>query len=284
VTASVAVIGAGRMGQGIALALSRSGTPVRLLGRTPKPVPAPLTVEVGEWEAACAASDIVLVATPDAVIPSIAERLGSGGAISSRQAVLHLSGLLGWEALASLRPTGAALGSFHPLQTIADPGTAAERFRGAFAGVEGDPRAVEAGRGLAEALGMTAVEIPAAAKAIYHAGATLVANYSVALVGMAVRLAIQAGVPAEMAPRLYLPLLHGAVNNLDRLPPAGALTGAIRRGDLDTVRAHLASLEADDRLVYAAVGLEALLLAREAGLGAETAAAIERLLRAELTG
>ena len=266
------------MGQGIALALSRSGAAVTLLGRTRKAVPAPLAVRVEDWAGACREAELVLVATPDAAIGLVAERLRGEGGIGSGQSVLHLSGLLGREALHALEPTGAALGSFHPLQTVADPQTAGERLRGAFAGIEGDERALAAGERLAGLLGMTPVRIPSRAKPAYHAGATLVANYTVALVAMAVRLAEQAGVPPETAARLYLPLLHGTADNLDRLPAAVALTGAIRRGDADTVAAHLAALAPRDRAVYAAIGLEALALARAAGLAEEPAAEVNRLL------
>jgi predicted short-subunit dehydrogenase-like oxidoreductase (DUF2520 family) len=284
VTFRVAVIGAGRMGQGIALALSRSGTAVALLGRTPKPVPAPLVLRLEDWGNACRDAELVLIATPDVAIGSVAERLREEGEVSAAHSVLHLSGLLGRDALRALHETGAALGSFHPLQTVADPLTAGERLRGAFAGIEGDERALAAGTLLAARLGMTPVRIPAGTKPAYHAGATLVANYSVALMGMAVRLAEQAGVPPGTAARLYLPLLHGAADNLDRLPASAALTGAIRRGDTGTVAAHLAALVPRDRVVYAALGLEALALARAAGLADGLAVEVERLLEEALTG
>ena len=64
--------------------------------------------------------------------------------------------------------------------------------------------------------------------------------------------------------------------NLDRMPAAAALTGAIRRGDAGTVAAHLAALAPRDRRVYAALGLEALTLARAAGLAEGPAAELER--------
>jgi predicted short-subunit dehydrogenase-like oxidoreductase (DUF2520 family) len=284
VTLRVAVIGAGRMGQGIALALSRSGASVALLGRVERPVPAPLVLRVERWAEACALAEVILIAVPDAAIGAVASRLASEGAVRRDQAVLHLSGLLDRVALVSLEPTGASLGSFHPLQTVADPATAPERFQGAYAGVEGDPAAVAAGERIAGLLGMTAVRIPPGAKVAYHVGATLVANYTVALLAMAVRLAEQAGIPPASAARLYLPLLHGAADNLDRLGPGAALTGAIRRGDTGTVEAHLAVLGPADRVIYSALGREALTLARAAGLAAEAADAVERLLEGGISG
>jgi predicted short-subunit dehydrogenase-like oxidoreductase (DUF2520 family) len=276
----VAVIGAGRMGQGIALALSRSGASVTLLGRRPKSVPAPLIVQVDDWAGGCRAADVILIATPDGVIRSVAERLVSEACISGRQTVLHLSGLLDLGALGPLQGTAGGCGSFHPLQTVSDPTGAPERLRGAYAGVEGDEAALAAGEALAGLLGMTPVRIPSGAKAAYHVGATLVANYTVALMGMAVRLAAAAGVPPDLASKIYQPLLHGAAMNLDRFTPAEALTGAIRRGDTATVRAHLAALPAQDRALYVVVGLEALALARQAGLEEEAAARVESVLRA----
>jgi predicted short-subunit dehydrogenase-like oxidoreductase (DUF2520 family) len=170
------------------------------------------------------------------------------------------------------------------LQTVADPGTAGDRLRGAYAGIEGDANALAAGERLAERLGMTPVRLPDGAKAAYHAGATIVANYTVALVGMAVRLARSAGVPADMAEKIYLPLLRGAAVNLDGMAPAEALTGAIRRGDVGTVAAHMAALSPADCRLYAVVGLEALALSRDAGLAEGAAAEVERLLTGAATG
>lgn len=280
----VAVVGAGRMGQGIALALSRSGVPVSLLGRSPKPVPAPLRLQVGDWDSAGAASSLLILAVPDSAVPGVAARLCDEAMVTADHAVLHLSGLLDRTALAALATTGAALGSFHPLQTVADPATAPERLRGAYAGVEGDDRAVAAAEALAGALGMTAVRIPSGAKAGYHAAATFAANYTVALAALASRLAEAAGVPAAMATRIYLPLLRGTVENLERLAPVEALTGAIRRGDAGTVAAHLAALSGRERELYAMLGVEALALARQGGLERAAAEVIQRLLDAALSG
>lgn len=277
-TDRVAIIGAGRMGQGIALALSRSGVEVSLLGRARKTVPSPLRVQTVDWASSCADARLVLIAVPDGAVGAVAERLRGEGKITPRHAVLHLSGLLARGALHALSATGAGLGSFHPLQSVADPATAPERFRNAYAGIEGDAIALEAGARLAALLGMTPVQIPESAKPAYHVGATLVANYSVALVGMAVRLARHAGVSAETAERMYLPLLRGAEENLARLGAAASLTGAISRGDTGTVKAHLAALGPGDRVLYAAVGLEALALAREAGLDADRAVELQALL------
>jgi predicted short-subunit dehydrogenase-like oxidoreductase (DUF2520 family) len=262
----ITIIGAGRMGQGLGLALKRRGYRVVLVNRSQRDVIPPLILHQGSRAEATAGAELVLIATPDDAIGQVAAELASERAIARDQIVLHLSGLLDRRALLALDDTGAGCGSFHPVQSVAEPGTAAERLKGAYVGIEGDERALVAAERLANTLRMTPVRIPAEAKPAYHAAAAFVANYTVALVGVAERLARSAGVPPDVAGKLYLPLLGGAVANLTSLGPAAALTGAVRRGDVQTIQSHLEALSTEDRELYRTVGRAAVLLAREAGL------------------
>jgi predicted short-subunit dehydrogenase-like oxidoreductase (DUF2520 family) len=261
----VAIIGPGRMGRGLELALRRAGAEVSLLSRSRRPEES-------------RRATLLLIATPDDAIAGLAGELARDRAVGAHQVVLHLSGLLDRRVLESLAPSGAGLGSFHPLQTIADPSSAPERLAGSYAGLEGDERALAAGERLASALGMRAVRLAPGTKPAYHAGAVIVSNYTVVLADMAERLAREAGIGAEEAAAMYLPLMGGTVANLE-LGPAAALTGPVRRGDVATVRNHLAVLGKEDGMLYRALGLAALRLAREAGLPAESAAEVERALR-----
>ena len=275
--AGVAIVGAGRMGQGLALALQSGGRSVLLLSRTRHPVASPLRLHEGSRASATGEADVVVLAVPDGAVTAVAGELAGEAAIESRHVVLHLSGLLDRGALIPLAATGAGLGSFHPLQTVPDPLGAPGRLRGAYAGIEGDARALAAGQELAEALGMRAVTIPARAKPAYHAGATFAANYTTVLAAVAERLAATAGVPPEVAGRLYLPLVRGAASSLE-LGPAAALTGPVRRGDAETVAAHLRALAPEDRALYLLLAREALRLAREAGLPRDAADRVARVL------
>lgn len=274
----VTIIGAGRMGQGLGLALKRRGYKVALVARTPRDITPPLMLHQGSRAEATSGAELVLIATPDDAIGSVAAELAAEGAITRDQVVLHLSGLLDRNALLPLEETGAACGSFHPLQSVAEPATAAERLKGAYVGIEGDDRALVAAERLANTLRMIPVRIPASAKPAYHAGAAFVANYTVALVGVAERLARAAGVPPDIASRIYLPLLGGAVANLNALGPAASLTGAVRRGDEQTIRAHLKALNAEDRTLYRTVSRAAITLAREAGLSEGAAQRVDEAL------
>jgi predicted short-subunit dehydrogenase-like oxidoreductase (DUF2520 family) len=266
----IAIVGGGRMGRGLAGALAATGERVVLWSRREA---------AGAVEEAVSGATTLVLAVPDDVIPVLAAELERAGAVGAEQVVLHLSGLHGREALVALGSSGAALGSLHPLQTVSDPETAVERWRGAYAAVEGDDRAMQEGERLARLLGLHPFRLAAEQKAAYHAGAVLIGNYSVALAGAAARLAASAGVARGLAERMYLPLLAGAVENLGRQSAASALTGPVRRGDLSTIRAHLVALGPEDRALYAVLGLEALRLAREAGLDPGRSDEVEQLLR-----
>ena len=233
----------------------------------------------GSRSEATEGAELVLIATPDDAINEVAAELAAERAISRDQVVLHLSGLLDRTALRPLEETGAGCGSFHPLQSVAEPSTAAERLKGAYAGIEGDERALVAAERLANTLRMVPVRISAEAKPAYHAAAAFVANYTVALVGVAERLARSAGVPPEVAARLYPPPVRRRGGQPDLPRAGGSLTGAVRRGDVQTIQAHLEALSPEDRELYRTVGWAAVALAREAGLN-EVAAKRGRALLA----
>lgn len=238
------------MGQGLALALTQRGRKSLVLGR--------------DWlqhRAQVQNAGLVLVAVPDDAIAAVAQTLATSGAITAPQIVLHLSGLLDRSALDPLASTDAGRGSFHPLQSIVDPSTAAERLRGAYAGIEGDDRALQAAEALAQDLGMIAVRLSRETKAAYHAAAAIVSNYTTALLAMSQRIATEAGLPEEYAKKMYFPLLRGTIANIEAQGPINALTGPIVRGDIQTVRAHLEVLQPADRELYRQLALAALRMA-----------------------
>jgi predicted short-subunit dehydrogenase-like oxidoreductase (DUF2520 family) len=284
----VGIIGPGRAGIGLALALVQAGYDVRLHGREKKPVPKPLTLTVGpagQPPAWLVQAGVVILAVRDDAIRPLADALArgeGGGAIRAEQVVLHLSGVQGQEALAPLVASRAALGSLHPLQTIADPERAPQRLKGAWAAVEGMPRAMQAAEGLAQDLGMRPFRITAKAKVVYHAGAVFASNYFVVVEAVAQRLLRHAGLSDAEAWQALRPLVEGTLENLSRKEPMAALTGPVVRGDEATIQRHLGSLTRDDAVLYRALGRAALELAQKQGMDEATAARVAAALATDL--
>jgi len=278
---AIGLIGPGRAGVGLALALAQAGYSVRLHGRNKKSVPAPLTITVGDggkpppW---IADVDTVILTVRDDAITPLAASLAKARAITERHVVLHLSGVQGQEALGPLVTTRAALGSFHPLQTIVEPELTPGRLKGAWAAVEGMPRAIEAGERIAQDLGMRPFRIATKSKAIYHAGAVFASNYLVVVEAVAQRLLRHAGLSDADAWAALRPLVEGTFENLSRHEPREALTGPLVRGDTATIARHLESLAVDDAKLYRALGRAALELAQKTGMDEQTAEKVAEAL------
>ena len=281
----VGLIGPGRAGVGLALALAQAGYPVRLHGRHKKQVPAPLALTVGDGDAPpawIAEADVVILAVRDDGIRLLAAGLAAARAITPDHVVLHLSGAQGQEALGALVTSRAALGSLHPLQTIVEPERAPARLKGAWAAVEGMPRAVEAAERLAQDLGMRPFRIATKAKAIYHAGAVFASNYLVVVEAMAQRLLRHAGLTDADAWAALRPLVEGTLENLSRAEPKDALTGPVARGDTATIVRHIESLTFDDAKLYRELGRVALELVQKRGMDETTAEQVAAALATDL--
>jgi len=267
--------------------LAQAGYSVRLHGRHKKRVaaPPPLTLTIGDgvtpppW---IGDVDVVILTVKDDAITPLATSLAKARAISERHVVLHLSGVQGQEALGPLVTTRAALGSFHPLQTIVEPELTPERLKGAWAAVEGMPRALETGEQIARDLGMRPFRIATKSKAIYHAGAVFASNYLVVVEAIAQRLLRHAGLSDADAWAALRPLVEGTFDNLSRHEPREALTGPVVRGDMATITRHLESLAVDDAKLYRALGRAALELAQKQGMDEETAAKVAEALATDL--
>lgn len=281
----VGLIGPGRAGIGLALALTQAGYTVRLHGRKKKKVPSPLTLTVGDGEGPpdwIASAGIVILAVRDDGIRPLAAALAAARAITADHVVLHLSGVQGQEALGALVSSRAALGSFHPLQTIVEPERAPARLKGSWAAVEGMPRAVEAAERLAQDIGMRPFRIATKAKAIYHAGAVFASNYLVVVEALAQRLLRHAGLTDADAWAALRPLVDGTLENLGRIEPKDALTGPIARGDTATIMRHIESLTFDDGRLYRELGRAALELAQKSGMDEAMAERVAEALATDL--
>jgi len=281
----VGLIGPGRAGIGLALALTQAGYTVRLHGRKKKKVPSPLTLTVGDGETApdwVASAGVVILAVRDDGIRPLAEALAAARAITPEHVVLHLSGAQGQEALGALVTSRAALGSLHPLQTIVEPERAPARLKGSWAAVEGMPRAVQAAERLAQDIEMRPFHIATKAKAIYHAGAVFASNYLVVVEAIAQRLLRHAGLTDADAWAALRPLVEGTFENLGRIEPKDALTGPIARGDTATIMRHLESLTFDDGKLYRELGRAALELAQKSGMDEATAERVADALATDL--
>ena len=257
--ASLALIGPGRAGATVALALvARGYTVTSVAGRAPD---APSTVAT----AACLdakpvfvskagrKAGIVIIATPDAAIEATAVAVAPS--LTRNALVVHLAGSFGigvFAPMLELRPD-ARVAALHPLQSLPSVSLGLDRLPGSWAAIAGDAQVQE----LADALELRTFTLPDDQRARYHATAVVASNHLVALLGQVERLAAAAGVPFEA----FAPLAEASLMNAFGLGARAALTGPVSRGDLATVVDHLRELPPSERDAYRALAREAARLA-----------------------
>src|SRR5260370_1102356 len=184
--------------------------------------------------------------------------------------------------LVSIQSAGVAVGALHPLVSISDSRSGAKSFARAFFSVEGDPAAVRLAKSIIRDFGGQAFTIKARHKSLYHAAAVMASPHLVALYDIAHQMLAHCGFTPGRARQVLLPLLESTVANLSKQNPATALTGTFKRGDVATVRRHLAAMKSEGLrnalAAYRLLGKRSIDLARKAGVKKSELDQIERLI------
>jgi predicted short-subunit dehydrogenase-like oxidoreductase (DUF2520 family) len=210
------------------------------------------------------AAELVFITTPDDVIAQVC----SGVQWHEGQSVVHCSGAHSVDILESAKKLGAAVGSFHPLQTFADVDQAIENLLGSTFALEAEEPLLSTLKELTSLLNGNWVELKPGDKVLYHASAVFACNYLVTLVKLAQDLWLDFGVSAKEATRAMLPLLRGTINNIDNIGLPDCLTGPVARGDLGTMERHLSALESRSPSLlstYKELGLQTIPIALAKG-------------------
>lgn len=228
---TVRIIGPGRAGGALALALAGAGWDVDEPLRRGDDL---TLVGIGP--------DLLVIATPDAAVAEVAAAIQPvPGAV-----VAHMAGSLGLDALGE----HVHRACLHPLVPIPDAHTGARRLRGAWFGVAAStPSAARQVARVVDDLGARSIDVADGDRAAYHAAAAIASNHLVALLGQVERVAASAGVPLEA----YLDLVRATVDNVAALGPTAALTGPVARGDEATIERHRGAIGPDELAAYDAM-------------------------------
>jgi predicted short-subunit dehydrogenase-like oxidoreductase (DUF2520 family) len=240
----VGVIGAGRVGAVLAAALRASGhVIVSVAGesdasrrRAAELLP---DVPMAKPTAVARASDVLLLTVPDDMLENVVTQLAASGAIRAGQLVVHTSGSHGLRVLESATRLGARPVALHPAMTFTGTALDLNRLADCVFGVTAGPDEQGWAADVVAELGATVMWVPEELRGLYHAGLAHGANHLVTLVTQAMELLSAAGAGDPAA--ILRPLLQAALDNA-LAEGDSALTGPIVRGDVNTVRAHLAEL------------------------------------------
>ena len=199
-TYSIGIIGPGRVGKALLMALKHAGHRIQLVGGRNTDNLETLKAELPEtlftsnythWPPV----DILFITVPDDAIEDVADRISRSKVNLRSVIVAHTSGAKSSDLLFNLREKGALVASIHPARSFAGLPDDYRKFRGSAFAIEGDPQAAAVLSRLFSSLGGIPFQIPTEAKPLYHLACVMVSNYSTALMGSGLSILEQIGIP-----------------------------------------------------------------------------------------
>ncbi|MFC8733651.1 Rossmann-like and DUF2520 domain-containing protein [Luteimicrobium sp. NPDC057192] len=269
----VGVVGAGRVGAVLGSALrsvghavvGASGVSEASRERIDVMLPGVPVLDVPE---VVRRAELVLLTVPDDELAPLVQGLADVGAWQAGQLVVHTAGSQGVRVLEPARAAGAIPLAIHPAMTFTGTSLDLSRLEGTTFAVTAAAPVLPIAQALVVELGGEPAVVAEDARPLYHAALAHGSNHLVVLVAQAAQALAAAGV--ERPGRALGPLLGAALDGALRYadvdapgdgpldadrPPGnplglgapgaaaiGALTGPVSRGDVGTVRAHLAVL------------------------------------------
>lgn len=244
----VGIIGAGKVGSVLAIALQKQGIDVCAVSGGRSESAKILADRIGglfcrDAERVAREADILLIATPDREIKNVVEVLITSGKMRTGQIVFHVCGSQSAEILAGLKSFGVAIGSIHPLQSFSSIEAGLKNLGGSYFAIDGDEQALLKAREFVKKLNGTCMYVPPESRALYHASACMASNYLTALLHSAAILMETFGVDETQAIKALRPLVQGTLTNIEAYGTLQALTGPVVRGDVGTIKQQLEKID-----------------------------------------
>lgn len=212
-------------------------------------------------EEVIAASDSVILSTPDGAIKKVWESFNKED--MKGKIFCHLSGSLSSDVFSGIEELGGYPISIHPLFAFSSKESVYQQLNQVCFTLEGHPYAVAQWKDILSALGNKALVISSEVKPKYHAAASILSNHVIAVLEAGYQLLEECGFSEDEARNFTSVLVRDNVEHVIRDGGIKAMTGPIERGDGETVAKHLSVLNPGQREIYQACGRQLLAMAKE---------------------
>lgn len=257
----ICIIGAGRLGLTLALCFSKSANKnLKLVSITTKSSDSLVKAKeiitklndqasfFNDNYSAAKLANCILICTPDGVIKNVCDELFIDKKLEGYgKVVIHFSGSKKLDVISSAKEAGASIACIHPMKSFANCIESAKTIRNTLFGVtyeKDDKAAINVIKTIIKFLNGKSVFVLNDSKPLYHACACIASNYLVALLNLATEIGENIGIKPEEYIGGLLNLAQGTLDNISKMGSKKSLTGPIARGDITTIKDHLAQLEA----------------------------------------
>ncbi len=240
---TIGIIGAGRVGSTLAIALSNHHivthvhtTSQKFKDRLTKEIPG---LKFSDIETIVNECQTLLFAVPDDALPGLIQGIASTIGFKPHQFVIHTSGRFGIDVLLPARSEGAIGFAIHPVMTLTGRSEDAARLHECPYVITCESEHEPIAATLVITLGGVEFFVKEEDRARYHAALAHASNHLNTIVQESKKELADIGIKQ---PELLLePLVMASVENA-LLSGVDLLTGPISRGDSETIRAHIVSL------------------------------------------
>lgn len=273
----IIIIGAGRVGTALAVALKNSGYKIHTVVSRRFDSAKKLAKRVDcknyteDPVMACKNGEILFITTPDDVIEKVCKKISSY--LKPNALVIHTSGALSSGILKSAKKRGASVLSMHPCQSFGDTESAFKTIPGSYFCLEGDKEAIEVGKRIVLDIGCHPFVISSDEKPLYHIACCILSNYLFTTANAGIKILESLNIKHEEALKISIPLIKGTVHNIEKIGIPDGLTGPIERGDIETIRRHIQVLKKtmpEFLSLYKKLGIETLKIAKSKGSVSDT--------------
>ncbi|MCL5267198.1 MAG: DUF2520 domain-containing protein [Bacteroidetes bacterium] len=288
------LIGPGRVGSSVALALSESGYSCRSIVYKPlsRRERRLLTDKFPRANLVTSPAKllpdfkVLFIAVKDDQICDIAAELSRVSDIDWKcKTVLHFSGIVGLEALSNLQELGASTGALHPISPFAAK-YSPEFARSIYYDFLGTATALRYAREIVKRLQSKLIVLHSEEeRALLHI-ASVIASNSVVIAVKSAEEMISSFIKRRDSKSILNNLLSSTTENISSKDGIDALTGPLVRGDINVIESHIKALRGKVRVLQfykssSLLGIEAMLKQEHNGRRRTTLIKIKKLLEAE---
>jgi predicted short-subunit dehydrogenase-like oxidoreductase (DUF2520 family) len=271
----VSIIGAGKVGSTLVLALYKKGYPIVSIisrkGHSALSLAKAVKCKRASTQLIDLSPDteLIIIAVTDGELPQIVKQLTKIKKIKFKKLfIMHTSGVHSTRVMEPLKKMGATVASVHPIQTFPEKQSLLHlqsKLHGIYYGINGSTKAIVKAERLVADLEGKAIEIPEDMKSLYHVACVFASGYMLTFLNVIKELSQSIHLKASWT-EVFGPLMTNAMENMVKTSTSDAITGPILRGDIETIEEHLKtlSLHAPQFIpLYTVTGIEMARIAKD---------------------
>ncbi len=191
--------------------------------------------------------DLIFITVNDDNIESVLDESIKSFEKMNNKSFIHMSGAHSSKLLISAYKKNAKVYSLHPLQSVSNIENAVKDFSNSVFSIETINEEIDENVQKILDVLKSYFQIDSEKKAIYHMAASVFSNYLTTLMDFGLELTSSLDIDKKFAFEAMKPLIYSSLKNIENGGIEKSLTGPLSRGDVNTIKTHLATYKKNNR-------------------------------------